>query len=157
MKKSLIFGMVAVLLLPLLVIGCKEEEPAAPEMPALNGGQEAVLIEISCDDFMAQNHMTRDVQLIRPGSLIVSLCSNPTTGFQWAEAENSNPSAVLEVSHNFVEPQATGEPVVGAPSKDVWVFDSQNPGSATVKMSYGRPWEGGEKDEWTLTLNITVK
>ena len=158
MKRILIFGIVTVLLLPLLVVGCKQEEPPTPEMPPLNGGQEAVLIELSCDDFAAQNHMTRDIELIRPGSLIVSLCSNPTTGFQWAEAENSDASVVHEVSHNFVEPQATGdEPVVGAPGKDVWVFDSMKQGNATVKMSYGRPWEGGEKDEWTLTLNITVK
>ena len=158
MKKAIVFGLISILLVPLLVVGCKKEEPPAPEMPALNGGQEAKMIELSTDDFMAQNHITKDIELIRPGSLIVSLGANPTTGFQWGEtAEISEPAVVAQVSHNFVEPQAGGEPVVGAPGKDVWVFDSQKEGAATIKISYGRSWEGGEKDEWTLTINVTVK
>jgi inhibitor of cysteine peptidase len=159
MKKLHLLGLIPVLLLPFLILGCTSEEPPAPEMPALHGGQEAKMVEISCDDFMAQPHITRDVELIRPGSLIVSLCANPTTGFQWGEtAEISDPSVVAQQSHNFVEPQAGNDgQVVGAPGKDVWVFDSRQEGTATIKMSYSRPWEGGEKDEWTLTLNITVK
>jgi inhibitor of cysteine peptidase len=158
MKKAIVFGLISILLVPMLVVGCKKEEPPAPEMPALNGGQEAKMIELTVDDFMAQNHITRDIELIRPGSLIVSLGANPTTGFQWGEAEISETTIVVQVSHNFVEPQASGEePMVGAPGKDVWVFDSQKAGTATIKMSYGRPWEGGEKDEWTLTINVSVK
>jgi predicted secreted protein len=125
-------------------------------MPALNGGQEAVTIEFSCDEFAADNHITRDVEIIRPGSLIVSLCSNATTGFQWEETAGiSDTSVIVQQSHSFVEPQAGDS--VGAPGKDVWVFDSAGAGTATVSMSYSRPWEGGEKDAWTLTLNVTVK
>ncbi len=159
MKKLLIFSLIAILLIPLLVLGCKtEESPPPSDVPALHGGQEAKMIEISIDDFTAQNHLTRDIELIRPGSLIVSLGSNPTTGFQWGEAEISAPAVVAQQSHNFVEPQASGkEGVVGAPGKDVWVFDSKEAGTATIKMSYSRPWEGGEKDVWTLTINVTVK
>lgn len=157
MKKAMLFGLITVLLVPLLVAGCKQEEPPAPEMPARNGGQEARMVELTTDDFMAQNHISKDIELIRPGSLIVSLGANPTTGFQWGEAEISEPAVVTQVSHNFVEPQAGEEPIVGAPGKDVWVFDSQKAGTATIKMSYSRPWEGGEKDEWTLTINVTVK
>jgi predicted secreted protein len=158
MKKFCILGLVSILVLPLTVLGCKSADVPAPPVPAYQGGQEAKTIEISTDDFMAQNHMTRDVELIIPGSLIVSLGSNATTGFQWGEAEISDPSVITQQSHNFVAPPASGnEPVVGAPGKDVWVFDSQEAGTATIKMSYSRPWEGGEKDVWTLTINVTVK
>jgi inhibitor of cysteine peptidase len=162
MKKLIIFCLVSILMVPLLVLSCKSEEPPTPPtpsgMPALKGGQEAKTIEISIDDFTAQNHISRDVELIRPGSLIVSLGSNPTTGFQWGEAEISAPKVIEQQSHNFVEPQSSGkEAVVGAPGKDVWVFDSLEAGTATIKMSYSRPWEGGEKDVWTLTINVTVK
>ena len=159
MKKPLIFSLIAILLIPLLALGCKSEESPLPsEVPALHGGQEARTIEISIDVFMAQNYLSRDVELIRPGSLIVNLGSNRTTGFQWGEAEISAPAVVAQQSHNFVEPQASGkEGVVGAPGKDVWVFDSKGVGTATIKMNYSRPWEGGEKDVWTLTINVTVK
>ena len=159
MKKIIVFGLVSILLIPLLVAGCTKEEPATPEVPPLNGGQEAKMIELTTDDFMAENHITRNVEIISPGSLIVSLGANPTTGFQWSEAaEVSAPSVIKQVEHNYVEPQASGEePAVGAPGKDVWVFDSQQAGDGTIKMSYSRPWEGGEKGEWTLTINVTVK
>jgi inhibitor of cysteine peptidase len=155
-KKILLSGLITVLLLPLLITGCKAAEPAAPEVPPLHGGQEAKMIEISTDDFGAQPHVTRDVELIRPGSLIISLGANPTTGFQWGEADISDTAVITQQSHNFVPPQTEG-PLAGAPGKDVWVFDSAAPGKATIKMSYSRPWEGGEKDVWTLAVNVTVK
>ena len=156
MKRISILIVISILLLPLMILGCKSEKSPGTSVPALHGGQEAKMIELSTDDFMAQNHITKDIELIRPGSLIVSLGANPSTGFEWGEAEVSNPSVVSEQSHNFVPPQTVGS-TVGAPGKDVWVFDSIAPGGATIKMSYSRPWEGGEKDEWTITINVTVK
>src|SRR4030042_3569831 len=142
MKRTLIVGLVSILLLPLLMIGCNTEEPPAKT------------IELTIDDFTAQNNICKDIELIRPGSLIVNLGSNPTTGYQWGEAEISAP-VVEQVSRNFVAPEDTG--VVGAGGKDVWVFDSKEAGTATIKMSYGRPWESGEKDTFTLMINVTVK
>ena len=143
------------LLLVLLLLGCKQEAAPETNVPPLHGGQEAQMIELSEDDFAAQNHITKDVELIRPGSLIVSLGANPTTGFQWGEAEISDTKVVAEQSHVYVPPQTDGS-LAGAPGKDVWVFDSEQAGKATIKMSYSRPWEGGGKDAWTLTINVTV-
>ena len=114
------------------------------------------MIELSVDDFTAQNHITRDIELIRPGSLIVILGVNPTTGFEWSDAEISDSVVVAEKSFVYVPPQTEGT-AVGAPGKNVLVFDSQQPGNSTIKMSYSRPWEGGEKDEWTLNINVEVK
>ncbi len=155
MKKILIFSLISILLLPALFIGCTAETPT----PSVSPTPAATTIEISTDEFTAQNHVVKMVELTLPGSLIVSLGSNPTTGFQWAGSANiSDPSVIGQASHNFVEPQASGEtPVVGAPGKDVWAFNSLKAGSANISLSYGRPWEGGEKDVWTLTLNVTVK
>jgi inhibitor of cysteine peptidase len=159
MKKLALFGLVSILLLPLLMLGCKTEEPStsptASKVPALNGGQEAKMLELTIGDFSEQNNIVKDIELILPGSLTVSLDSNPTTGYQWGEAEISAPSVIAQVSRNFVEPEDTG--VVGSGGTDVWTFDSKAAGTATIKMSYGRPWEGGEKDTFTLTINVTVK
>jgi inhibitor of cysteine peptidase len=140
MKKLVIFGIVSILLLPLLMLGCKTE---------------AKTIELTIDDFMAENNIVKNIELIRPGSLIVRLGSNPTTGYEWEEAEISTPAVVAQASREFVGPEDTG--MVGAGGTDVWVFDSKEAGTTTIKMSYGRPWEGGEKDTFTLTINVTVK
>jgi inhibitor of cysteine peptidase len=165
MKKSVILGLVLVIALPLLALGCQKAQsatlpPTTPteSVPAYHGGEEAKTIEITTDDFAAQNSITKDIEVIRPGSLIVSLGANPTTGFQWGEnATIQDTSVVVQASYQFVEPEQTGEPIVGAPGKSVWVFDSKNPGTTTIGFSYDRPWEGGEKGQWTLTINVTVK
>jgi hypothetical protein len=92
MKKALISGLVLVIMLPLLVTGCQEEpvgeptvQPTPSNTPASNSGEGAVTIEISTDEFAAQNHIVKDIELKYPGSLIVSLGANPTTGFRWDE------------------------------------------------------------------------
>lgn len=156
MMKKWLLATAMIVLLFVSCISCTEKAAPDSNVPALHGGQEAKMIELSTDDFMADNHIARNVELIRPGSLIVSLGANPSTGFQWGEAEINSPSIVSEQSHNYVPPQTEG-PTAGAPGKDVWVFDSVSPGKATIRMSYSRPWEGGEKDEWTLIINVTVK
>jgi len=162
MKKTLIFGLVSILLLPLLVLGCNKAATTTPippsNVPAANGGQEAKTIELTLDDFTAQNNIVKDIELARSGSLNVSLGSNPSTGYQWGDTAISDTAVVTQASQNYVEPQAAGsEPVVGAAGKDVRVFNAKEAGTATVKISYSRPWEGGEKDTYTLTINVTVK
>ncbi|MFH1651247.1 MAG: protease inhibitor I42 family protein [Chloroflexota bacterium] len=154
MKRVFLRGIITILAVPLLLLGCAA--PAPPEMPALQGGQEAVTVALSEDTFRAENHIVRDIELVRPGSLIVSLGANPTTGFEWGDAQISASGVVTEQSRVFVPPQTEGS-MAGAPGKNVWVFDSLAAGTTTVRMGYSRPWAGGEKDVWTLTLNVTVK
>ena len=159
MKRTVFLGLISLLLLPLIAIACTSGATGKtdnnPSVPPLNGGEEAKTIEISLDDFAAENHMTKDITITKPGSLIVTLGANPTTGFTWEEDTVITGSGMVRVSHEYVTPQDDG--VVGAPGKDVWVFDSAGAGMATVSFSYSRPWEGGEKDAWTLTLNVTVR
>ncbi len=166
MKKAVLSGLVFILMLPLFVNGCTQEEPttkpAPSDVPAVTEGEKTNKIEISTDEFMTQKNIVRDIEITHPGSLIVSLGSNPTTGFQWDEeaaiAMLLKGEPILEqVSHQYVEPQEGEEPLVGAPGKDVWVFDSKATGTTTLKFTYSRPWEGGEKGEWTLRLDVTIK
>jgi inhibitor of cysteine peptidase len=151
MKKSTILGLAVTLLLPVLVIGCKSVQSSEQVAPAKAETQK---IEITTDDFAAQNNISKDIELKVNDKLTVSLGSNPTTGFSWGEAEISDTAVVGQESRNFIEPQSGA---IGAPGKDVWTFAAKSVGTATIKMGYSRPWEGGEKDTWTLTINVTVK
>ncbi len=140
MKKLLVAGIIFLLVLPLILSSCTKE---------------AQTINITTDEFGQQNNIVRSVELTQPGSLNVTLGANPTTGYQWVEAAIADKTIIEQESHNYVAPTAAG--VVGAPGKDVWVFNSLKTGTTTIKFSYSRPWEGGEKDAWTLVLNVTVK
>jgi inhibitor of cysteine peptidase len=156
MKKTVILILLAVFLVPVLIMSCSKTNTTATT-PV----KETKTIDISIDEFSAQNHITRSVELTNPGSLTVTLGSNPTTGYQWGEnpiLTTAGKDPILsQLSHEFVAPKSDGEVAAGAPGKEVWVFDSLKTGSSAISFSYGRQWEGGEKDTWTLAINVTVK
>jgi inhibitor of cysteine peptidase len=113
-------------------------------------------IEVSCDDFMQQKHISKEVSAAVGDSFTVTLCSNATTGFKWSEsAQISDQTVLQQTGHEFVSPEAEG--IVGAPGKEVWTFKALKKGTSTLSVEYGRPWEGGEKGEWTFNLTMVVK
>jgi inhibitor of cysteine peptidase len=113
-------------------------------------------VDVSCDDFSKQQHISKELAAAVGDSFTVTLCSNATTGFQWSEsAQISDPTVVQQMDHKFVSPKADG--LVGAPGKEVWTFKALKKGTSTISLEYGRPWEGGEKGEWTFNLTVVVK
>lgn len=129
-------------------------------VPPKDGGPEAVIIGISPDEIASKKHIAKEVDIVLPGSLLVSLPSNPSTGFQWSEnAEIGDKTVMSQYSHQYVAPPETGGTPAppGTPGKEVWTFKSLKNGTSTIYMEYSRPWQGGEKAVQTLKLNVTVK
>ncbi len=156
MKRSLLLILISICLTPLLVSGCKSQESSDGRMPPLDGGRSAIGVEVSYDEFMNRQHITKKVEITYPRSLVVTLGSNPTTGFQWPENAKIGEETVLEqVEHSFVPPEAAG--VVGVAGRDVWTFRSLKKGTSTIYFEYSRPWEGGDKAAWTFTLTVVVE
>jgi len=144
--KSRLFIMCAMTAILLCLFACA---PAAKQLS----------VDVSCDDFMEQNHITKEISVAAGDSLTVTLCSNATTGFQWSESAQVSDQAVLkQTAHELIAPEeGDGPPLVGAAGQEVWTFKALQKGQSTVSMEYGRPWEGGEKGEWTFTLTVVVK
>ena len=91
-------------------------------------------------------------------SFTVTLCSNPTTGFMWSEsAQISDQTVLQQTDHQLVMPESEPPPPPGTPGQEVWTFQALNKGETTVSMEYSRPWEGGEKGNWTFALTVVVK
>jgi inhibitor of cysteine peptidase len=117
---------------------------------------EPVFVEQGCEELMNLKHISQEVEVPAGGILTVTLCSNPTTGFQWSEnAEISNPQVIAQTEHKFLTPEEKN--IVGGAGQEVWTFSALEPGQTTVYLEYSRPWEGGEKGEWTFTLTVIVK
>jgi len=110
-------------------------------------------VDISCDQFTQNNHAMNEFQVEIGDKITVKLCSNATTGFQW-EYEISEENVLKEEDHDFEEPEGDG---VGAPGIEVWTFEAVAKGTTEVRMEYSRPWEGGEKEEWTYTMTVIVE
>jgi len=125
-----------------------EEEPVA-----------GVSLEVSCEEFQGENHITREAGVAVGDLLVVTLCSNPTTGFQWSENAEIGDAAVLEqLSHEFIAPKGSDKknPPPGASGKEVWTFRALTGGTTNVSMEYSQPWQDGEKGAWTFALAVTV-
>jgi inhibitor of cysteine peptidase len=151
MKKLFIFGLLSILLLPLLMAGCASSK----EVASTTAASKAQTVEITLDEFSSQKSMLKYVELVQPGTLTVRLGSNPTTGYSWEDAEIVHPSVIKQISRNYEKPTDTG--LVGVGGTEVWVFNTTDTGLAMIKMSYGQSWAGGEKDAYTVTINVNVR
>ena len=142
--KSKLIMMCAVVVISICLIACSQE----------------ISVDVSCDDFMKQQHITKGVEVAVGSSFTVTLCSNPTTGFKWSESAEISDEAVLEqTGHKWVSPEAKGTkpPAPGTPGQEVWTFKALKKGASTISMEYSRPWEGGEKAANTFVLTVAVR
>jgi len=107
--------------------------------------------EVSVDE----SYSGKEVALAVGGSLIVTLDSNATTGFEWELTEISDEAVLGLESSEFQPPEDTG--VVGAPGKEIWTFNALKKGESCISMEYSQPWEGGTKAAETFDLTVVVK
>ena len=150
MKTRLYCAMVILVILALAATGCVRSNPHPAEMK----------VDVTCDEFMAQKYISKEVEVPLNGQLVVTLCSNPTTGFQWSEtAQIVDQNMVEQIDHAFVSPEVNSDkaPATGTPGEELWTFQATERGTTQITMEYSRPWEGGEKGEWTFVLTVIVK
>ncbi|MFC1957628.1 protease inhibitor I42 family protein [Chloroflexota bacterium] len=115
-------------------------------------------VEITCDEFSNNNYFNQSLEVRAGETFEVKLCSNPTTGFQWSEDSQISDTTILkQENHEFVGPESEPPPPPGTPGQEIWTFKALKQGPSTIYLEYGRPWEGGEKGEWTLTVDVIVK
>ena len=150
-------GLVAAMIIPAIMIaGCSAPPASQPGTPV--NPPSKINMTADYEDFQTNNNITESIVISVSGTLEVSLFSNPTTGYQWGENANISDNTVMcQETHNYVAPDSSGEPIVGAGGKDVWTFKSLKAGQTTIKMTYSRPWESDSSDGWTYTINVTVK
>jgi len=99
----------------------------------------------------------KTVEVSVDDSVIITLDSNPTTGFSWALKEISDGSVLQEAGHEYNAPQPTEPPLLGAGGKEVWTFKALKKGTSNISMEYRRPWEQGVQPAETFSLTVVVK
>ncbi len=88
--------------------------------------------------------------------LVITLESNPTTGFGWQlSGIDEDLLALIECRYEPGENAEQG--MVGAGGSEVWTFEALTKGETTISMEYSRPWEGGEKAVQTFEVTVTIK
>jgi predicted secreted protein len=122
--------------------------PGSPDVPI-----DPVVIEIPCADFGVAKDQATEAQVPLGASLVVRICSNPSTGYSWGEPTIGD-ETVLKLAATASEPAPS--PMPGAPGIQIFAFDSVAAGKSTVDLSYDQPWNDGDKGAWTLHLDVVV-
>lgn len=142
-------------LLTTALLGVALVAPVAAQSPLPDAPTPAAAVTLDCDAFAATPAATASVDAPAGGAVTVSLCSNPSTGFRWDDPVSSDPSVVSVGGWTYEAPADASQP--GAGGTEVLTLVAGATGHATVTASYGQPWDGGQKDAWTLTLDVTVR
>lgn len=112
------------------------------------------LIRLWCDDFVAAEPgssvlLNRVVGAPVNSLVSVMLCSNASTGYSWSAATISSAHLVL-VSHRY----SAGPFAIGSAGAETWTFRVSARGQGHAVLSYGQPWEGGDKGVWSLVVTV---
>lgn len=94
------------------------------------------------------------VQLQRGQTLIVSLPSNPTTGYRW------NVQEVSEAQLKSLGPEVFSSPekgMIGGDGLSTWRYQAGEPGQGRLYLTYQRPWEADGEPAGLFDCRIEVE
>jgi inhibitor of cysteine peptidase len=97
------------------------------------------------------------VELKTGETLMISLDSNPSTGYSWEIQETDETLLKLKGDPEFVQPPDNGTPIVGAGGTQVFRFEALKAGTTTLTLVYHRPWEKDVAPIDTYSLTVAVK
>jgi predicted secreted protein len=96
------------------------------------------------------------VELVLGQMLVVTLESNPTTGYCWELVEEQGAILKQMGKAEFI-PSDTGEPpLVGAGGWEIFRFRAVSTGQMNLQLAYHRPWEGRVPPLQTFSLQAIV-
>lgn len=153
MKNLAILSLLSILLLPILVAACGGKE--STNVTTTTTSQYDQTINITLDEFSSHLHVIKFIQMAPSDTLEIRLGTNPSTGYEWADAVFDPPGVVRQVSRNYEEPTTTG--MVGAPGTDVWVFEVTTKGLTVLTIGYFRPFETGQEPLYSISINFEIK
>jgi inhibitor of cysteine peptidase len=108
-------------------------------------------VHVDVDDASSQ------VELEEGQILVVTLESNPTTGYRWEQVENQE-SILEQMGEAEFKLSETGEPpLVGAGGWEIFRFKAISAGQMTLQLVYHRSWEEGVEPLKTFSLKVVVR
>jgi inhibitor of cysteine peptidase len=141
------------------LISCEEDE-MTPKRICIIGSLLLILVSLSAcgpnQIKVDENQSGNNVQLKVGETLLVTLDSNPTTGYSWELSQSDE--SVLEQKGEAEYKQAPGsQGLIGAGGKETFRFEAVGAGQTTLELIYHRPWEQGVPPVKTYSLEVTVK
>lgn len=99
----------------------------------------------------------KQIELRQGQILVITLASNPTTGYSWAVANVDTALLAQAGDPVYREADAQKTPLVGAGGSETFRFAASAVGSTTLRLEYRRPWEKDQPAAQTYTLQVVVR
>jgi inhibitor of cysteine peptidase len=148
-KVQLLGGMVAVLLAVLVTAGCGPARGVAR-------GADVVKADVKEIQVGAQDNGSR-IEVEKGQTLVVTLDSNPTTGYSWEVVEGQGTILQQQGEAQFQPSNAGDQQLVGAGGAETFRFEAAGAGEVTLKLIYHRPWEKGVEPLETFSVQVVVR
>jgi inhibitor of cysteine peptidase len=137
--------------LPLLAVlvlatGCA----SGGDVDADRGADRSAEVALSAEDSGAR------AELDAGDLLVVTLESNPTTGYAWEVSEVDKAVLAQVGEAEFQEAAQEGEQLVGAPGVQTFRFVAAR-GETTLALVYRRSWEKDVEPLQTFTVEVVVR
>ena len=123
----------------LWLLGCESNSP--------------VIDPVSADVPLDASFNGEELRILRGQLVVVTLASNPSTGFIWS-VEDVNSEILRQAGLPEFQAGASGE--VGAEGVQVFRSESISSGTTDLKLIYSRPFEEGEEptDRWEVRITV---
>jgi predicted secreted protein len=111
-------------------------------------------ITVGCGDWEQgdSNILISRTAALKSGTvLVVTLCSNASTGASWDDAAIDS-AHIRVLGHSYTQPTQTNPPIAGADGLETWSFLVTGHGEGHAVLSYGQPFAGGFKAAWIFVL-----
>ena len=95
----------------------------------------------------------KTIELSPGDTLIISIETNPGTGYSWRVGKNDG--AILKYVEQFIFPPKSTVP--GAPALQRIKFRALSAGTDSLELEYVRPWEKGVAPAKTYSVTVAVK
>ncbi|MCK4449557.1 MAG: protease inhibitor I42 family protein, partial [Anaerolineae bacterium] len=122
-----------------------------PATPTLDAAPPATATPNPNEIRLTEEDNGRLAELGEDQVLVISLESNPSTGYSWEVAE-INEDVLHQVGETEFEQLS---PLLGAPERQILRFKSVGAGQSTLKLVYHRSWEKGVKPAREFSVQVT--
>jgi predicted secreted protein len=109
-----------------------------------------ILMAINEEDYNG-----KDYQIPVGQSLIISLPSNPTTGYMWNTKDSGEDSILTEIGNAYRSDNDNNSALVGQGGREYWEFKALQAGTTELQMVYSRPWESVQPAQ-VFKLKVTA-
>ena len=98
----------------------------------------------------------RWINLKQEQFVVVTLQSNPTTGYRWETLANQD-SILEQIGEAEFKPSETPAPPIGGGGWEIFRFMAVSRGQTTLTLVYRRPWETGVEPQSTFSVQVAVR